>query len=104
MVACGERLLGISPSQYRSLWARGRQAIGLPRRYTPNGVCRGGATVLFQHAGSFNTVADRGRWASLAASRMYVKTALAEIAADDQLDAIHRRMRVFAKYLHDIPA
>ena len=35
---------------------------------------------------------------------MYVKTALVEMASDDQLDAIHRRMRVFAWGLQDIPA
>ena len=43
---------------------------------------------MFQHCGSFDQVADKGRWGSLAALRLYITTALAEMASDDEQNAM----------------
>ena len=55
---------------------------------TPYSLRRGGATALFRQSGSFDVVANKGRWVSLAALRLYVTTALAELAdAKDDVKA-----------------
>jgi hypothetical protein len=41
---------------------------------------RGGATEVFRSSGSFHEVADRGRWKNLRTARIYVDSALQDIA------------------------
>ena len=76
----GHTIMDFSPAQFRRLWANARKKLQLPATYTPYGLRRGGATSLYQSIGSFDVVADRGRWASVAALRIYVTTALQELS------------------------
>ena len=82
----GMPLMNCLPSQFRRVWARARRRWCLPMEYAPYGLRRGGATTLFQSTGSFDRVADKGRWLSAQAVRIYVATALQEQAARDFSD------------------
>jgi len=48
--------------------------------FSTHSLRRGGATDAFKATGSFDTVAELGRWRSIRACRQYVKTALAEVS------------------------
>ncbi len=76
------QLIGVYPDKFRKIWAKARKAVGLPGTYTSYSLRRGGATALFQHTGSFAKVAERGRWATERATRVYINQALADIAGD----------------------
>ena len=47
-------------------------------------------------------VADKGRWGSLAALRLYLTTALAEIASDDELNAMKPKLLACARQLRKL--
>ena len=73
-----------SSYQFRKIWKEAVAALELPEDVQPYGLRRGGATELFQFSGSFDVVADVGRWNTLKAARIYVTTALAEWAGWNQ--------------------
>ena len=78
----GKLLLGVTPRKFRDCWTVARKRILLPGNFTPYSLRRGGATCLFQHSGSYSKVAERGRWSTEKAMRMYVNQALADLATD----------------------
>ena len=98
----GCTLLGVSPAEFRKHWRLARIAAGVPPKYTPYSLRRGGATCMFQHCGSFDQVADKGRWGSLAALRLYITTALAEMASDAELNAMQPKLLACARQLSQL--
>jgi hypothetical protein len=96
----GATLLGMSGFEYRKLWKLVVADLRLPRDVQPYGLRRGGATCLFQHSGSFDAVAVRGRWHTLKALRVYIKGALLEWAVAE-VSPQDRQLRLrFAQVLH----
>ena len=93
----GNCVLGLKPAKFRKLWRDACKACGIPGKYTPYSMRRGGATCLFMHSSSFDVVAEVGRWANIRTVRLYVNQALLELSSQpDQL----RLCRHFAKHLH----
>ena len=99
----GALLLPCTPDRFRKLWAKARRRCLLPREYTPYSLRRGGATCQFQLAGSFAKVAERGRWTSERAVRIYVNKALADMAADSG-SAAWTSLVPLTKLLHRLPS
>ena len=95
----GRTLLGMSPYQFRRVWAQARLELRVSHRYTPDSLRRGGATMWFQFSGSFDKVADKGRWQSIQATRQYVTTALQEMASEDILGTMGVHLQGYAKRL-----
>ena len=81
-------LVGMSPNAFRATWKEARAFTGVPTRYTPYSWRCGGATAMFQWCGKFDKVADKGRWNSLPACRLYITTALAELATAEEERAL----------------
>jgi hypothetical protein len=71
----------LTDGQFRRTWSQIRAELGLPVAFTPYGIRRGGATHFFQECGSFSLVSDRGRWSTERATRIYVTSALQDLAA-----------------------
>jgi hypothetical protein len=99
----GALLLPCTPDRFRKLWAKARRCCLLPREYTRYSLRRGGATCQFQLAGSFAKVAERGRWTSERAVRIYVNKALADMAADSG-SAAWTSLVPLTKLLHRLPS
>ena len=95
----GQLLIGMTPARFRALWSISRTQTGVPRRYTPYSLRRGGATAMFSCCGSFDKVADTGRWASISACRLYITTGLQELAGADELDLLAQTMAKHVRYL-----
>ena len=95
-------LVGVTPYRFRALWAACRAETGIPRKYTPYSLRRGGATAMFQWCGHFHKVADKGRWNSIPACRLYITTALAELAGDEEESARAAQLKIFAGHLHSL--
>ena len=88
----GARLVGMNPDQYCKLWVRARKGVQLAAEFAPYCLRRGGATALFQHAGSFAKVAERGRWHSERAMRCCINSALNDVGKDSvALDLAEQR-------------
>ena len=94
-VPAGTPLLGMSPTQFRRLWRQAVAAVGLPDFFTPYSLRRGGATSPFQHCGSFDTVADAGRWLSAQSCRTYISSALAQLVDCPE----HLQSQLLDKYI-----
>ncbi len=95
-------LVGVTPYRFRALRAACRAETGIPRKYTPYSLRRGGATAMFQWCGHFHKVADKGRWNSIPACRLYITTALAELAGDEEESARAAQLKIFAGHLHSL--
>ena len=95
----GHTLLGMTPYHFRRRWALARVALRASTRYTPYSLRRGGATAWFQYCGSFDKVADKGRWQTAAATRQYITTALLEVASEDILSSMGEFLRRYANRL-----
>ncbi len=67
----GSPLIGMSAKAFRALWRRALKDLGIPESYAPYCLRRGGATSLFRHTGSYDRVAEKGRWLSMQAMRGY---------------------------------
>ncbi len=80
-VTAGHTLAGLSGHEFRRIWKQAIAALKLDKRTQPYGLRRGGATAWFQASGSFAKVAERGRWKTLKALRLYITTALQEMAS-----------------------
>ncbi len=99
----GETIMQCSPVRFRWIWAQARKELRVPERYTPYGLRRGGATTCFRATSSFDRVADRGRWGSVAACRLYVTTSL-QAAARQDFVGHHSLWQRWASRLWEIPA
>ena len=55
---------------------------------------------MFHWCGSFGLVADKGRWGSIQTCRVYITTALAEVASEAEKDAMRQRFTSFTEHLH----
>ncbi len=97
----GMTLLGLTPSVFRRMWAQVRKELGAAETFTPYSLRRGGATVWFQFSGSFDVVADKGRWTSAAATRQYITTAVQELANHAIEGPFERLLYRYARYLVD---
>ena len=80
-------------------WAEACAFLGLPQRYKPYGVRRGGATCLFQLCGKFDVVMNRGRWNSRHACKVYATTALQELAEEQRSPVTIQRCNEMGKKL-----
>ena len=85
--------------KFRRIWKRARVALGLPPRYTPYSIRRGGATALFKHSGSYDKVMEKGCWSTAKAMRGYVNAALTEIPQQDELILFRRNSGIYEKLL-----
>ena len=101
--ADGQTLLGMTPSQYRGRWIKARTALGIAKSYTPYSLRRGGATAFFQSCGSFDRVTDVGRWGCVQICRLYISSALLELATAAELRPLDRSINAAAEHLHCIP-
>ena len=98
----GTNLLRIEGFKFKRIWKKGRAALGLPPKYTPYSIRRGGATALFKHSGSYDKVSEKGRWNSSKAMRGYVDAALTEIPQQDGLLFFRRNCDKYAKFLRQL--
>ena len=94
----GKTLVDCTGPAYRSIWRRAVDACRIPRRFTPYSLRRGGATATFRRSGSFDFVAERGRWTTTRALRIYINAALLESAEGDATPW-HSRCKEFTKAL-----
>ena len=76
----GDYMVGKTPSQFRAVFAQHLSKLGLSGMgYKCYSLRRGGATHLFRVSGSFDTVANRGRWGNVPTARIYVNEAVSEL-------------------------
>ncbi len=99
----GALLIGMSAKNFRSLWRQALKALGIPKKFTPYCLRRGGATSLFRHTGSYDKVAEKGRWLSLRAMRNYINQALEDAVGADELESWAALHADYAKCLHSLP-
>ena len=74
-------VFGVSAHRYRALWRRCCNHLRYSLSTQLYGLRRGGATHYFQTCSSFSRTADRGRWASERAMKVYITSVLTQIAA-----------------------
>ena len=96
----GDRLIHLSPARFRKLWPLALQACGIDKKYKPYSLRRGGATALFAHSGQYDKVMERGRWQTLKSMKMYINTAMQELASIDERDAMHPVLEKFVNKLN----
>jgi integrase len=71
---------GMSPKVLRARMTSLASKLDLKDLFvTPHSLRRGAATHVFRETGSFDVVADRGRWESIRTCRKYVDAAIAEL-------------------------
>jgi hypothetical protein len=99
----GDHVMGSSGKTFRRRWRTVLQELGIPAKFTPYGIRRGGATALFQHTGKYDMVMQKGRWASMKSMKLYVNAALAFLASDAELDAWGPLCQRYSRYLHQLP-
>ena len=100
----GEQLLQITDFKFRQVWAHVVASLKLQEfSLRPYSMRRGGATWEWRSTLSYDSVAHRGRWASLSTCRRYVEdsaSALADLRLSDwhhaQLLALGARFRQWA--------
>ena len=85
--------------EFRRVWAEVRTELHLPPSFTPYGIRRGGATNFFQECGSFSLTSDRGRWGTERATRIYVTSALQDLAALQEVAPEVNRLAASLKLL-----
>ncbi len=98
----GLPLVGMTPTAFRGMWKEARAATGIPAKYTPYSLRRGGATAMFQWCGKFGKVADKGRWNSVGACRLSITTAFAELAAAEEEKGFNLKLKAFSRHLHEL--
>ena len=97
--ASGQLLLGMTPARFRAMWKAARDSLRLPQHYTPYSLRRGGATAMFSLCGSFDRVADVGRWGFLSACRKYITTGLQEVASAEDVGILRTTVTRHTRYL-----
>jgi integrase len=89
---------GLSPKILRSRLPVLAAKLGLQDLFiTPHSLRRGAATHYFRETGSFDFVADRGRWESIRTCRKYIDAAIAELG--EYLPTGQDKLRHFEKIL-----
>ena len=83
----GDALLKRSPQQFRLLFAAAVEALRIPGVVKPYSLRRGGATFDFLSFNSLDHTTVRGRWAHARTARIYINTALAELAGHQESEA-----------------
>ena len=96
----GDLVIGMTLCHYRRSWYKCVMGIDLTKAYTPYSLRRGGATALFQHCSSFDIVMNKGRWASLSSCKLYVTTALSELASSGDGTDLGVALRAWVELLH----
>ena len=99
----GAALIEHPPARFRAHFAEAVRDTGLDHLpVRPYSLRRGGASHLFRMSGSYSLVTERGRWARLETSRIYISEAAAQTAsirlptrAQSSLDAHRRRWLKF---------
>ena len=71
-----QKLLEITPLQYRRLFEGALKAVGLPAKFKPYSLRRGGASHYFKETGSMSKTMETGRWSDVKTAKIYVNTAL----------------------------
>jgi len=74
-----ESFLGLSPYQYRGLFAEAIRASGLPPNFKPYSLRRGGASTYFRETGSMARAMELGRWKDLKTAKIYINLALLDL-------------------------
>ena len=87
-------------------WLAGLLGVEHPR-LTAYGLRRGGATKFFHDCGSVDLLADKGRWQSVRAARIYVDSAVAQLAfwsmLQDSRGKLAAALRVFNCMIRSVP-
>ena len=96
----GDKLIQMLPARFRKLWALALKACGIDKKYKPYSLRRGGATALFAHSGQYDKVMERGRWQTLESMKMYINTAMQELASVDERDALHPVLQDYVSKLN----
>ena len=99
----GSLLNGMPAKMSRSLRRLALKDLGIPKRYAPYCLRRGGATSLFRHTGRYDKVAEKGRWLPLRAMKGYINQALHDLANADELDSRAALHADYAMNLHQLP-
>ena len=94
------RCVRLNDYEFRRIWSQVRSELRLPDAFTPYGVRRGGATHFFQECGSFSLTSDRGRWGTERATRIYVTSALQDLAALEEVGPQVNRLAASLQQLH----
>ena len=96
----GDRLFSFEYREFCCLFVEGLDALHI--RYLgfkTHSLRRGGATQLFRECGSFDVVAERGRWHTLTACRLYVQDSVAALV---QLALSSRAVGIINKYAYKL--
>ena len=81
-----------TPSGFRSLMRRTRDAVGLGHiPYTPHSLRHGGATADFLQGSTIEQVLYRGRWAVAKSARIYLQTSRGRLIQQQVPAALHQR-------------
>ena len=75
-----DRLLTVSQARFRELFTSAVASCGLNMDIKPYSLRRGGATSFFHTHGSYDRAMEVGRWSDARTARIYIDTALLELA------------------------
>ena len=101
----GDLVLGLTERELRRTWIHCSRTLGLEEyNCRPYSLRRGGATSLFRESGSLDTVAERGRWASIPTARRYIDDGIATQASLMLTDSQHSQFTLLAAELQDVVA
>ena len=82
-----------SPAAFRTSFRELVHGLSLHNLFIrPYSLRRGGATTLFRNANALDVVVLRGRWTNQRTARVYINTALQDIASNSVSDLAQRRM------------
>ena len=92
----GHRLLQRSPPQFRTLFRRLTEELGVTESgFTPYSLRRGGATFAFQKTGKLDPVTLQGRWRDASTARIYINSGLLELVQASFPPATTHRLLAF---------
>ncbi len=82
----GDDLVGMAPRQYRLLFDKAVESLGLRNDFKPYSLRRGGASHHFRRWGNMSVTMEVGRWNDMRTAKVYVNSALLELTAIRRLD------------------
>ena len=89
----GDGIVTRSPAAFRTSFRELVHGLSLHNLFIrPYSLRRGGATTLFRNANALDVVVLRGRWTNQRTARVYINTALQDIASNSVSDLAQRRM------------
>ena len=100
----GDYLLRRTPAQFRAAFGSAAQYFKFDVNVKPYSIRRGGTTHFFQITGSLDATVDRGRWGNVRTARIYIVTALTEVAlfSDQQLQTQRQWQRYLANHIRQL--